>query len=64
MATDGGSIALSNFHRYSLTFFQGLKPFHLNCRMMNEHILRSLALDKSETLGIVEPFYGSTYSFA
>jgi hypothetical protein len=43
----------------ALAFSQGFESGAGNCTEMSEHIRTGLLLDKAETLGVVEPFYGS-----
>src|SRR5215471_15863362 len=48
---------LSHLELHLGTFIQGTVALRLNCREMYEHILAILTLDKSISLGRVEPLY-------
>ena len=57
--------ALRNLELDFLIFFQRLESVHRNCRKMSEQIFATaIWRDKSETLGIVEPFHYTGCHFA
>jgi hypothetical protein len=57
-------LSLSHFHRDLLPFFQGFETFHLDCRVVDENIRPTFALDETKSLVVIEPFNGSSNSFA
>ena len=55
-------VGLSNIEFDSSALFQGAVAFAANLAKMNEYIFPRISLDKSKTLGVIEPFYGSRLS--
>ena len=55
-----GALLAFKFDRISL--IQGLIPIFLNGRKMNEYIFSGRTLDKSISLGTVEPFHYTLFS--
>jgi hypothetical protein len=47
-----------------LLFAQCAEPIPLDSRVMDEYVLSSRARDEAKSLGIVEPFDGSSFSFS
>jgi hypothetical protein len=54
-----GTLGYIKFHR--LFFRQGVKAFALDGAVMHEHIRTAFPSDKAKTLGVVKPFYRTSF---
>ncbi len=56
-------ISLFYFELNFLAFAERFEAICLNSSVVDEYILAAFALDKTKTFCIIEPFYGSCFSF-
>jgi len=50
-------LTLNNIKGHAVSFGEGFKAIALNFGEMNEHVRSVVLLDKTETLGVVEPLH-------
>ena len=55
--------AVNNLKCYPSAFLKGFETLSLDCGVMNKNISSTILLDKTKTLRIVKPFYGTFSHF-